>query len=161
MCPSGSRRTLFSLLLLRNSVQANAGALQFAGSELQGCRHAREMEDATSAVKVGLNVCDDKIGATGPASPIESHSAVAMSAPPTVKRHESPPFCPVLQHSVLGTSCALRVLLGEYQAVRGRPPTLLNERMHPLCDAFAPVASFDWVMLHHDLDIPPLVAVSQ
>ena len=111
------------------------------------------------------NVCDvshdDKIGATGPASPIESHSAVAMSAPPTVKRHESPPFCRVLQHSVLGTSCALRVLLGGYQAVRGRPPTLLNERRHPLCDAFAPVASFDWVMLHHDLDIPPLVAVSQ
>ena len=107
------------------------------------------------------NVCDDRIGATGPASPVESHSAVARSAPPTVKRHESPPFCPVLQHSVLGTSCALRVLLGEYQAVRGRPPTLLNERMHPLCDAFAPIASFDWVMLHHDLDIPPLVAVSQ
>ena len=102
----------------------------------------------------------------------ESPAALAlvrgvMSAPQRTEEPYASTTSGVVGHCALGVSCALRILMREYQGARGRPPPVLNERRYPLCDVFAPTASFDWVQadpkgrVHHDLDVPPLIAVSR
>ena len=85
----------------------------------------------------------------------------AMSCDPKMAEPMAPPSDATTGHAVLGVSCALRILLSDYQGTHGRPPTVLNERSYPLCEFFAPASSFDWVDLNHDLDVPPLSAVSR
>ena len=91
----------------------------------------------------------------------------AMSSPQRMEEPYASTASGVVGHCALGVSCALRILMQEYQGARGRPPPVLNERRYPLCDVFAPTASFDWVQadprggVHHDLDVPPLIAVSR
>ena len=69
----------------------------------------------------------------------------AMSSPQRMEEPYASTASGVVGHCALGVSCALRILMQEYQGARGRPPPVLNERRYPLCDVFAPTASFDWV----------------
>ncbi len=64
-----------------------------------------------------------------------------------------------LRLTTIGVACAVFVLLKDYQSPIGRAPRLLNERLHPFIGAGSDMASFVWVDLLHDLDIPPISAV--
>ena len=63
------------------------------------------------------------------------------------------------RHTTLGVACAVFVLLQHGQSPIRRAPRLLNERLHPLIGAGSDMASFHWVDLLHDLDIPPISVV--